>query len=67
MVDLDDVRRRDVRPVRGRRRRDRRHEPHGRARQGAATAAAKYMVTALVLLAAVTIDALSHRGRIAGT
>jgi D-xylose transport system permease protein len=31
------------------------------------TAAAKYMVTALVLLAAVTIDALSHRGRIAGT
>jgi D-xylose transport system permease protein len=30
------------------------------------TAAAKYMVTALVLLA-VTIDALSHRGRIAGT
>jgi D-xylose transport system permease protein len=31
------------------------------------TAAAKYMVTALVLLAAVTIDALSHRGRVAGT
>jgi D-xylose transport system permease protein len=31
------------------------------------TAASKYMVTALVLLAAVTIDALSRRGRIAGT
>ena len=31
------------------------------------TAAAQYMVTALVLLAAVTIDALSHRGRVAGT
>jgi D-xylose transport system permease protein len=31
------------------------------------TAASKYMVTALVLLAAVTIDALSHRGRVAGT
>jgi D-xylose transport system permease protein len=31
------------------------------------TAAAKYMVTALVLLAAVTIDALSRRGRVAGT
>jgi D-xylose transport system permease protein len=31
------------------------------------TAAAKYMVTALVLLAAVTIDALSHRGRVVGT
>jgi D-xylose transport system permease protein len=31
------------------------------------TAAAKFMVTALVLLAAVTIDALSNRGRIAGT
>ena len=29
------------------------------------TAASKYMVTALVLLAAVTIDALSHRGRVA--
>jgi hypothetical protein len=26
----------------------------------------KYMVTALVLLAAVTIDALSRRGRVAG-
>jgi D-xylose transport system permease protein len=26
----------------------------------------KYMVTAFVLLAAVTIDALSHRGRPAG-
>ena len=31
------------------------------------SAAAKYVVTALVLLAAVTIDALSHRGRAAGT
>ena len=31
------------------------------------TAAAQYMVTALVLLAAVTIDALSRRGRVAGT
>jgi D-xylose transport system permease protein len=31
------------------------------------TAAAQKMVTALVLLAAVTIDALSRRGRIAGT
>jgi D-xylose transport system permease protein len=31
------------------------------------TAASKYMVTALVLLAAVTIDALSRRGRIAST
>jgi D-xylose transport system permease protein len=31
------------------------------------TAASKYMVTALVLLAAVTIDALSRRGRVAGT
>ncbi|HEY2870256.1 MAG TPA: hypothetical protein VGJ11_12135 [Gaiellales bacterium] len=31
------------------------------------TAATKYMVTAFVLLAAVTIDALTHRGRIAGT
>jgi D-xylose transport system permease protein len=30
------------------------------------TAASKYMVTALVLLAAVTIDALGRRGRIAG-
>ena len=30
------------------------------------TAASKYMVTALVLLAAVTIDALSRRGRVAG-
>jgi len=30
------------------------------------TAATKYMVTAFVLLAAVTIDALSHRGRAAG-
>ena len=30
-------------------------------------AATKYMVTAFVLLAAVTIDALSHRGRISGT
>ena len=30
-------------------------------------AAAQYMVTALVLLAAVTIDATSHRGRTAGT
>jgi D-xylose transport system permease protein len=29
------------------------------------TAASKFMVTALVLLAAVTIDALSHRGRVA--
>ena len=29
------------------------------------TAASKYMVTALVLLAAVTIDALSRRGRVA--
>jgi D-xylose transport system permease protein len=31
------------------------------------TAASKYMVTAAVLLAAVTIDALSRRGRVAGT
>jgi D-xylose transport system permease protein len=31
------------------------------------TAASKYMVTALVLLAAVTIDALARRGRVAGT
>jgi D-xylose transport system permease protein len=31
------------------------------------TAAPQYMVTALVLLAAVTIDALTHRGRAAGT
>jgi D-xylose transport system permease protein len=30
-------------------------------------AATKYMVTAAVLLAAVTIDALTHRGRAAGT
>jgi D-xylose transport system permease protein len=30
-------------------------------------AATKYMVTAFVLLAAVTIDALSHRGRVSGT
>jgi D-xylose transport system permease protein len=30
------------------------------------TAASKFMVTALVLLAAVTIDALSRRGRVAG-
>lgn len=30
------------------------------------TAASKYIVTALVLLAAVTIDALSRRGRVAG-
>jgi hypothetical protein len=30
------------------------------------TAAAKYMVTALVLLAAVTLDALARRGRVAG-
>ncbi len=30
-------------------------------------ASAQYMVTALVLLAAVTIDATSHRGRAAGT
>jgi D-xylose transport system permease protein len=30
------------------------------------TAASKYMVTALVLLAAVTIDALSRRGRVEG-
>jgi D-xylose transport system permease protein len=29
------------------------------------TAASKYMVTALVLLAAVTLDALAHRGRVA--
>jgi D-xylose transport system permease protein len=31
------------------------------------SAASKYMVTALVLLAAVTIDALARRGRVAGT
>ena len=31
------------------------------------SAATKYMVTALVLLAAVTIDALARRGRVAGT
>jgi ABC-type xylose transport system permease subunit len=31
------------------------------------TAASQYMVTALVLLAAVTIDALARRGRVAGT
>jgi D-xylose transport system permease protein len=31
------------------------------------TAASKFMVTALVLLAAVTIDALGRRGRVAGT
>jgi D-xylose transport system permease protein len=31
------------------------------------SAASKYMVTALVLLAAVTIDALARRGRTAGT
>jgi D-xylose transport system permease protein len=30
------------------------------------TAASKYMVTAIVLLAAVTIDALARRGRVAG-
>ncbi len=30
-------------------------------------AASRYMVTALVLLAAVTIDALARRGRVAGT
>ncbi len=30
------------------------------------SAASKYMVTAVVLLAAVTIDALAHRGRVAG-
>ena len=29
--------------------------------------AAQYMVTALVLLIAVTIDALTRRGRVAGT
>jgi D-xylose transport system permease protein len=31
------------------------------------TAASKFMVTAVVLLAAVTIDAVSRRGRVAGT
>jgi D-xylose transport system permease protein len=31
------------------------------------TAASQYMVTALVLLAAVTIDALTHHGRVSGT
>jgi D-xylose transport system permease protein len=31
------------------------------------SAAAQYMVTALVLLIAVTIDALTRRGRVAGT
>jgi D-xylose transport system permease protein len=31
------------------------------------TAASQKIVTALVLLVAVTIDALSHRGRVAGT
>ena len=31
------------------------------------SAAAQYMVTALVLLLAVTIDALARRGRVAGT
>jgi hypothetical protein len=60
---LDDLRRRDVRPLRGRRCRHWRNDLMG----GRYTAAAKYMVTAFVLLAAVTIDALSHRGRIVGT
>ena len=31
------------------------------------SAASQYMVTALVLLVAVTIDALTRRGRVAGT
>jgi len=31
------------------------------------SAASQYMVTALVLLIAVTIDALTRRGRVAGT
>ena len=31
------------------------------------SAASKYIVTAIVLLAAVTIDALARRGRTAGT
>jgi D-xylose transport system permease protein len=31
------------------------------------SAASKYMVTALVLLVAVTIDALARRGRVEGT
>jgi len=31
------------------------------------SAASKFMVTAIVLLAAVTIDALARRGRIPGT
>jgi D-xylose transport system permease protein len=31
------------------------------------SAASQYMVTALVLLVAVTIDALARRGRVAGT